>query len=1037
MAKNLKYYLKCLNQIIIIQQNFIDLTQKQQLLLKNELARFKDQKQEVIFLSDLSNKNPINSRHSSQKKSRKVSKQQQNNKDEDQNLQKKNKSNYSLFQKEKYEQQQLLEAEMSKSYSRSNSNSSKREINVQENYINFLNSQKLMEKNQFLSSSKNSKQNDSQKKFDQILQNDSVFENQEEFQVVHKKNNSDYNLKYQAKSQNQTKRENIENYYQNNNIYDNQQQISGQNKKIRYENDDNQYYQRNTQRNKSSSQLFQRKQSQQMLENYQNNSLSRIQEGKIYFSIDKNKRFQVNGEKEKREHNIWNYTQKLQNLRNRQLKNKNMLNKQQNGYRNKTCFNFNKEIFNKNQRSEYLNGQNCKQQSNNLSKDQSLIKNQQALKRDINFCHNNYKSQNNNKQQNRFILKQYQQQKQQQQMQQNENMETSIKKQIDNFENQNSNQKVDLQNQQILDHENFSHQSYIQQESIQNKSLHQQMAKNKDYYDHFQSLQLSPDNFSQNYQNISKQQIFQNSDGFKINNCSQQQIQYMSHRSKQKQNQSVFSKINNFGKYSKNNYNQYQKRYEQMAQTSLAEKIQQKYLQSSQKSYYLTNNKNGDENVNLKVNSTGKIIINPPELNLDVLTQQIDNQNRSQRQLIYNQKQTNQVSKCFQNSNNDQKDAKDMQRKVLGKQIIQITESQQNIVNEKNGKIINKQTKKQDSHQEINKQKIAEINNQIKQLQQKNENEKDNKINDKNQNQDQNDQDILKINKEEKTEKQDKLLQLIKVVEKNPLAVNKRELEVQTFNKNYMNDQVIHSKDYKYQEKQRLRQIVQQQMRKLNEIKLKTDLKKQSILAIQMSRNTNTQKIQHNQQVIEKQEEKFDLLRQNQKFFKADKQKIAMQLKKALKYLSKLKIDLEELYQTALHWACKRNNYEIAMNIIKHGADIDQKDLFGRSPLYFAIQSGDLRIAQGLLLEGATPFTFNKQIKYREMVQPGGKMEQLLNRFIKLNIILRLCPSNKRQQIRLTSNYYINILSPEDQIEMPKKTKLNDYEQPVDLKKLK
>ncbi len=42
---------------------------------------------------------------------------------------------------------------------------------------------------------------------------------------------------------------------------------------------------------------------------------------------------------------------------------------------------------------------------------------------------------------------------------------------------------------------------------------------------------------------------------------------------------------------------------------------------------------------------------------------------------------------------------------------------------------------------------------------------------------------------------------------------------------------------------------------------------------------------------------------------------------------------------TALHWAVKRANIDIAELLLKRNSDPDSRDLAGRTPLYFAIMS--------------------------------------------------------------------------------------------------
>lgn len=44
-----------------------------------------------------------------------------------------------------------------------------------------------------------------------------------------------------------------------------------------------------------------------------------------------------------------------------------------------------------------------------------------------------------------------------------------------------------------------------------------------------------------------------------------------------------------------------------------------------------------------------------------------------------------------------------------------------------------------------------------------------------------------------------------------------------------------------------------------------------------------------------------------------------------------------KVFMTGLHWAAKRGHLDIVRILLQHGADVDSKDIIGRTPLYFAI----------------------------------------------------------------------------------------------------
>lgn len=69
-----------------------------------------------------------------------------------------------------------------------------------------------------------------------------------------------------------------------------------------------------------------------------------------------------------------------------------------------------------------------------------------------------------------------------------------------------------------------------------------------------------------------------------------------------------------------------------------------------------------------------------------------------------------------------------------------------------------------------------------------------------------------------------------------------------------------------------------------------------------------------------------------------------------------LVLDFDFYKQTPLHWASKRNFYDLIPLIISCGANINAKDSIGRTPLHLAMELNCKEAALVLLMEGASPF---------------------------------------------------------------------------------
>lgn len=53
--------------------------------------------------------------------------------------------------------------------------------------------------------------------------------------------------------------------------------------------------------------------------------------------------------------------------------------------------------------------------------------------------------------------------------------------------------------------------------------------------------------------------------------------------------------------------------------------------------------------------------------------------------------------------------------------------------------------------------------------------------------------------------------------------------------------------------------------------------------------------------------------------------------------------------QSALHWAVKRGHSLIVDRLLYYGAEIDAKDVVGKTPLFFAIKTNNLELVKVIL----------------------------------------------------------------------------------------
>ena len=66
--------------------------------------------------------------------------------------------------------------------------------------------------------------------------------------------------------------------------------------------------------------------------------------------------------------------------------------------------------------------------------------------------------------------------------------------------------------------------------------------------------------------------------------------------------------------------------------------------------------------------------------------------------------------------------------------------------------------------------------------------------------------------------------------------------------------------------------------------------------------------------------------------------------------------EYDNVQQTALHWAAKRNFVSIIKLLVKHGANVNAFDMARRTPLFIASKCGNVGATKALLEAKANPF---------------------------------------------------------------------------------
>ena len=117
--------------------------------------------------------------------------------------------------------------------------------------------------------------------------------------------------------------------------------------------------------------------------------------------------------------------------------------------------------------------------------------------------------------------------------------------------------------------------------------------------------------------------------------------------------------------------------------------------------------------------------------------------------------------------------------------------------------------------------------------------------------------------------------------------------------------------------------------------------------------------------------------------------------------------EFDRCHQSTLHWALQNGHTECAHKLIDLGADINATDLFGRTPLFYAVAMLDTQLVLHLLLKGAIPWS-TKSFSYISLSKNKWEILSLLKKFRTLAAVLEFQPKKNRESLKkFFLNHYL------------------------------
>ncbi len=149
------------------------------------------------------------------------------------------------------------------------------------------------------------------------------------------------------------------------------------------------------------------------------------------------------------------------------------------------------------------------------------------------------------------------------------------------------------------------------------------------------------------------------------------------------------------------------------------------------------------------------------------------------------------------------------------------------------------------------------------------------------------------------------------------------------------------------------------------------------------------------------------------KYFDLIKNNNYDELKSLLEDNNTLVYEFDKQKQTGLHWAAKRGLTNIMLLLIKNNANINAKDVLGRTPLWIAWRYNRTQEVRLLLSNKANSF-----IKWNRKLSPldvttDDKIQQLIEKGKIVQVIMKFIPVLKRKDVlnELGLGYFLKDLN--------------------------
>lgn len=120
--------------------------------------------------------------------------------------------------------------------------------------------------------------------------------------------------------------------------------------------------------------------------------------------------------------------------------------------------------------------------------------------------------------------------------------------------------------------------------------------------------------------------------------------------------------------------------------------------------------------------------------------------------------------------------------------------------------------------------------------------------------------------------------------------------------------------------------------------------------------------------------------------------------------------EYDRCHQIAFHCALQNGHTECAHKLIDLGADINASDLFGHTPLFYAVTMLNTQLVQHLLAKGATPWS-TKSFSYISLSKNNWEILSLLRKFRTLSVVLEFLPKKNRENLKkfFLTHYLSNV----------------------------